>query len=59
MFFELIEIKKRVCKCVGCGGDLKEGFDEYIKDDLDELFYVCYKGYDYVWIVKEILLEDI
>lgn len=49
MFFELIEIKRKVCKCVG---DLKEGFDEYIKDDLDELFYVCYKEYDYVWIVK-------
>lgn len=57
--FELIEIKRRVRKCAGCGGDLKEGPDEYTKDDLDELFYVCHKGHDYVWIVKETLSEDI
>ena len=38
---------------------MKEGPDEYTKDDLDELFYVCHKGHDYVWIVKETLSEDI
>lgn len=39
-----------MCKCVGCGGDLKDGFDLYIKGDLDELICIRYKEYDYVWI---------
>lgn len=52
--FELIEIKRKVRKCAG---DLKEGPDEYTKDDLDELFYVCHKEHDYVWIVKHKLYQ--
>ena len=55
--FELIEIKGKVRKCAGCGGDLKDGPDKYTKDDLDELFCVCHKERDYVWIVKHKLYK--
>lgn len=55
--FELIEIKGKVRKCAGCGGDLKDGPHEYTKDDLDELFCVRHKEHDYVWIVKHKLYK--
>jgi len=55
--FELIEIKGKVHKCAACGGDLKDGPDEYTKDDLDELFCVRHKEHDFVWIVKHKLYK--
>jgi len=48
--FQLIKIKGKVCKCAGCGGDLKDGHDQYTKDDLDKLICVRHKEHDYVWI---------
>lgn len=50
--FELIEIKGKVHKYASCGGDLKDG-----PDDLDELFCVCHKEHDFVWIVKHKLYK--
>ena len=48
--FQLIEIKGKVCKCAGCGGDLKDCPDPYTKGDLDELICIRHKEHDYVWI---------
>lgn len=48
--FQLIEIKGKVPKCAGCGGELKDGPDQYTKGDLDELICVRHKEHDYVWI---------
>ena len=33
--FELLEIKGKIRKCAGCGGELKNGPDPFVKADLD------------------------
>ena len=48
--FELIEIKGKVHKCAGCGGQLKEGPDPYLVAELDQGLCLRHKEHDYVWI---------
>ena len=51
--FELIEIKGKVHKCAGCGGELKDGPDPYMKIDLDQNLCLRHKEHDYVWIKSQ------
>ena len=48
--FELLEIKGKIRKCAGCGGELKDGPDPFLKADLDQRMCLRHKEHDYVWI---------
>ena len=51
--FEIIEIKGKVHKCAGCGGQLKDGPDAHLKTDLDKNLCLRHKEHDYVWIKSQ------
>lgn len=48
--FEVLEIKGKIRKCAGCGGELKDGPDPFLKADLDQRMCLRHKEHDYVWI---------
>jgi len=48
--FELLEIKGKIRKCAGCGGELKDGPDPFLKADVDQSMCLRHKEHDYVWI---------
>ena len=47
--FQIIEIKCKVHKYAGCGVQLKDGSDPYLKTDLDENLCLHHKEHVYVW----------
>ena len=51
--FQIIEIKCKVYKYAGCGVQLKDGSDPYLKTGLDENLCLHHKEHDYVWIKSQ------
>lgn len=48
--FEIIDITGRIRKCAGCGGDLKDGPDPFIRHELDAQLCIRHKEHDFVWL---------
>ena len=48
--FQLISISGHIRKCAGCGGNLKDGPDQYTHNFMDERYCIRHKEHDYVWI---------